>query len=166
LAFAPDREATLNAAAASSRTTHGAPEAIDACRLLAEILLRALIGTDLNAVLVPVEGPRASAKLEAIAQGGYRTKTVDQVRGTGYVVESLEAALWSVATTRSFDEAILRAANLGEDADTTAAIAGQVAGALYGASGIPARWLDRLAWRERLTETADALTTMARSSSG
>lgn len=157
LAFAPDREATLEAAAASSRPTHGAPEAVDACRLLAEILLRALAGADRDAALSPIDGARASDGLAAIASSSYRSKTADQVQGTGYVVASLEAALWAVATTESFEGAILRAANLGDDADTTAAIAGQVAGALYGASGIPQRWLRRLAWRERLTDAADAL---------
>lgn len=157
LAFAPDRTTTVAAAAASSRTTHGAPEAVDACRLLAEILLRALRGADRDATLAPVEGPRASDALAAIASSRAWDTCSDQVRGSGYVVESLAAALWSVATSSTFEEAILRAANLGDDADTTAAIAGQVAGALYGASGIPSRWLERLAWRSRITDTADAL---------
>ncbi|GAB5534482.1 MAG: ADP-ribosylglycohydrolase family protein [Rubricoccaceae bacterium] len=157
LAYAPDRQATLDAAAASSLPTHGAPEAVDACRVLAEILLRALNGADRGLALAPIAGPRVSNGLAEIAQGTYRTKTAEQIRGTGYVVESLEAALWCVATTGSFEDAILRAANLGDDADTTAAIAGQVAGALYGASGIPPHWLDQLAWRDRLTETADRL---------
>jgi len=157
LAYASNRDATLTAAAASSRTTHGAPEAVDACRLLAEILLRALNGADREAILSPVDGPRVSDELAAIAQGACYSKPAGEIRGSGYVVASLEAALWSVATTSSFEAAVLRAANLGGDADTTAAIAGQVAGALYGASGIPAHWLNRLAWRERLTKTADAL---------
>ncbi|HEV2557930.1 MAG TPA: ADP-ribosylglycohydrolase family protein [Microvirga sp.] len=52
---------------------------------------------------------------------------------------------------------MLLAANLGEDADTTAAVAGQLAGAVYGLSGLPPEWLERLAWRERITETAASL---------
>lgn len=76
---------------------------------------------------------------------------------SGYVVHSLQAALWAVARTTDFRAAVLLAANLREDADTTAAIAGQLAGALYGASGIPAAWLDRLAWRARIEEAAAAL---------
>ena len=78
-------------------------------------------------------------------------------RGTGYVVESLEAALWSFWVSEDFEQAILTAANLGDDADTTAAICGQIAGAYYGESGIPKRWLDRLFMRERLGELADQL---------
>ncbi|MEO0559519.1 MAG: ADP-ribosylglycohydrolase family protein [Bacteroidota bacterium] len=157
LAYAPDPKATVAAAAASSRTTHGAPEAIDACRLLAEILLRALGGADRDATLAPVEGLRATDALATVASSTYRGNSAEHVRGSGYVVESLEAALWAVATTASFADAVLRAANLGDDADTTAAIAGQVAGALYGASGIPPHWLNQLAWRDRLEDTADAL---------
>lgn len=67
-----------------------------------------------------------------------------------YVAHSVKAALWSVGRTSDFRSAILLAANLGGDADTTAAIAGQLAGALYGASGIPAAWLEKLSWKPRI----------------
>ncbi|MDR2637249.1 MAG: ADP-ribosylglycohydrolase family protein, partial [Zoogloeaceae bacterium] len=87
----------------------------------------------------------------------YRTKTEEAIRGSGYVVESLEAALWAFARTESFAEAILMAANLGDDADTTAAVCGQVAGAYYGERGIPPHWLERLALRAEITALADAL---------
>ena len=80
-----------------------------------------------------------------------------QVRGSGYVIHSLEAALWAVGKAQDFREAVLLAANLGEDADTTAAIAGQLAGALWGESGIPEDWLAKLAWRDRITDLADRL---------
>jgi ADP-ribosyl-[dinitrogen reductase] hydrolase len=72
-------------------------------------------------------------------------------------VHSLEAALWCFHRTRSFEEAVLAAANLGDDADTTAAVCGQLAGAHYGATGIPPRWLKRLALRRRIEELADRL---------
>jgi ADP-ribosyl-[dinitrogen reductase] hydrolase len=73
------------------------------------------------------------------------------------VAHSLEASLWSVGRTASFEQAVLLAANLGEDADTTAAITGQLAGALYGASGIPRRWLNKLAWTSRIRQMAERL---------
>jgi ADP-ribosyl-[dinitrogen reductase] hydrolase len=79
------------------------------------------------------------------------------VRGTGYVVESLEAAMWCFTTTGSFEAAVLRATNLGDDADTTAAVCGQVAGAFYGFSGIPKRWLESLSLRSEITELADRM---------
>src|SRR5512142_1221636 len=92
-----------------------------------------------------------------IANGEYRNKAIEEIRGSGYVVESLEAALWCFLRTDTFEAAILKAANLGDDADTTAAICGQVAGAFYGQSGIPKKWLDRLAMRQEITTLADGL---------
>jgi len=80
------------------------------------------------------------------------------------VAHSLDASLWSVALSGTFAEAVLLAANLGEDADTTAAITGQLAGALHGASNIPQTWLYRLAWRARITGMADALMSLTRTS--
>jgi ADP-ribosyl-[dinitrogen reductase] hydrolase len=89
--------------------------------------------------------------------GSWRGKHRDQVKASGYVAHSLEASLWSVGRTDSFKDAVLLAANLGEDADTTAAIAGQLAGALYGAEGIPEAWRARVAWSARITTFAHAL---------
>jgi ADP-ribosyl-[dinitrogen reductase] hydrolase len=152
-------------AAESSRTTHAAAECLDACRLLASVISRALAGASKDEALLgdaaTFTGAPAIAKL---ARGAWRDKADSHIRGTGYVVQSLEAALWSVWTTGSFEEAILRAANLGEDADTTAAVAGQIAGALYGRSGIPARWLKRLAMREEIEGLGASLTSASETS--
>jgi hypothetical protein len=93
----------------------------------------------------------------AVARGGWQLKEPPAIRGTGYCVAALEAAIWAVAGARDFRDAILRATNLGDDADTTAAIAGQLAGAMHGASGIPPEWLGKLAMRERIESLADAL---------
>lgn len=83
--------------------------------------------------------------------------------GTGYAVASLEAALWCFHHTDSFAEAVLAAANLGDDADTTAAIVGQVAGAYYGVHGIPLGWLSKLWMHDHLQATAGALMQMGES---
>ena len=132
-----------------SRTTHAAPEAVEGCEILADILAMAIRGTTLPDLI-------ASANADRVR--GFRPgQARREVRGTGYVVASLHAALWAVSRTSTFRDAVLLAANLGEDADTTAAIAGQIAGALYGAAGIPAEWLDKLAWRERLEKMAGDL---------
>jgi ADP-ribosyl-[dinitrogen reductase] hydrolase len=88
-----------------------------------------------------------------------------QIKGTGYAAESLEAALWAFATSDSFEEGCLKAANLGDDADTTAAIYGQLAGAHYGKSGIPGRWLVLLAERESLECLATELFSFSDNSS-
>ena len=79
------------------------------------------------------------------------------IRGRGYVVDSLEAALWAFSRTNTFEEGALAAANLGDDADTTAAIYGQLAGAYYGTAAIPAEWRMRLAKRSLIEEFADRI---------
>jgi len=145
-------------AAESSLTTHGAVECVDACRLFARIIFRALRGESRDAVLFgDAESFVAGERVAAIARGTYRGKSASDIRGSGYVVQSLEAALWAFAGTGSFADAILAAANLGDDADTTAAVCGQVAGAYYGEPGIPSQWLDRLACRSEIAALADQL---------
>jgi ADP-ribosyl-[dinitrogen reductase] hydrolase len=79
------------------------------------------------------------------------------MRGSGYVVDSLEAALWCFLHTTSFKDAVLKAVNLGDDADTTAAVCGEVAGAFYGETGIPLRWLEHLVMRDEIRNFADRL---------
>jgi ADP-ribosylglycohydrolase len=79
------------------------------------------------------------------------------VRGSGYVVHSLEAALWAFYDAPTFREAVLCAVNLGDDADTTGAVCGQLAGAYFGASGIPGEWLDGLAQRGLLEDAVRRL---------
>lgn len=143
-------------AARQSRTTHGAAEAVDACVAYAQVLADAIAGQPRGAVLRSRDDGYAGA-VAAIMAGSWRGKTRSAIRASGYVAHALEAALWCVGRTTSFEDAVLLAANLGEDADTTAAIAGQLAGALYGASGIPARWLERLAWQERIAHVAGRL---------
>ena len=158
LFFHPDSDAIDSHAAESSRTTHGAEEAVAGCRILARIIHSALSGMEKEELLQSVPPSEwMSPRLLEIAEGGFREKTRDQIRGSGYVVDSLYAALWSFWTTSSFEEAILTAANLGDDADTTAAVCGQVAGAYYGRSGIPERWLDRVWEGEWIGEVARGL---------
>jgi len=156
LFFHGDTDEAERHAALSARTTHGAPACLDACRLLARILHRALDGRP-KEDLLPGSSFEGVAEIAAIARGGFRERDVEGVRGTGYVVDSLGAALWCFWRTGSFEEAILAAANLGGDADTTAAVCGQVAGAYYGERAIPAHWLDRLTMADDIRLLADRL---------
>jgi ADP-ribosyl-[dinitrogen reductase] hydrolase len=160
--FAGDPQAAITYAVESSRTTHAAQECLDACRLFAAILLAALAGADKGTVLfgphaVLAEGAALGPKLQVIAEGAYRSKDAQQIRGSGYVVDSLEAALWSFWRTENFRDAILTAVNLGDDADTTAAVCGQIAGAFYGESGIPGHWRKQLVMLEEIRALADQL---------
>lgn len=144
------------AAQTQSLTTHGAAEAVDACAAYGSLLGEVIAGVPLHLALAPRRNPW-SGSIGVIMAGSWRGKRRNQILSSGYVAHSLEAALWSVGRARDFSEAILIAANLGGDADTTAAIAGQLAGATWGARSIPSAWLDRLAWRERITAMANDL---------
>ncbi len=142
--FYPDVDRAVAHAACSSCTTHTAVEAVDCCRLLAKVICNALEGKGKEDLLAGCVACLTEPAVQELAQGHYRHKTREQIFGTGYCVQSLEAALWCVYNTGSFEQAILMAANLGDDADTTAAIAGQIAGALYGVEAIPKQWLSTL----------------------
>jgi len=148
-----DREAVWHYAAESSKTTHGAAECLDACRRLGDILHRALCGRPKEEVFFdkPLR-PLGSPRIQAIAEGSYGSKSEDDIVGSSYVVQSLEAALWCFLNEPDFDSVVLRAANLGMDADTTAAVAGQVAGAFYGLSGIRPAWIERLSLRDEILD--------------
>lgn len=139
-----------------SRVTHGGPFAVAACVAFGDILADGIAGEPRATVLrlreVPV--PQSTRTLNI---GGWSGRRRKELTGANNAITSLEAAMWCVGTTESFENAVLAAANLGDDAGSTAALAGQLAGALYGACAIPDRWLEQLAWREKIADMADAL---------
>jgi ADP-ribosyl-[dinitrogen reductase] hydrolase len=153
----PEKASSLSAE--QSKTTHGAAECIDASRLFGEILVRALQGGFSKTEILASEQSQHSSpsRLQGIATGKYWKLERQQIKGSGYVVDSLEAALWCFYTTETFSDAVLAAANLGDDADTTAAITGQIAGAFYGESGIPRNWLDKIVMGNEIGEMAEQL---------
>ena len=157
LRFWNDGPALDRTAAEQSRTTHAAVEAVDACRAFAEMLADAIAGRSRDRILQPGRRFKGAPRIADILAGSWRGKPRDAIDSSGYVVHTLEAAIWSVARTRNFRDAVLLAANLADDADTTAAVTGQLAGALYGLSGVPRDWVARLAWRERLLTAAERL---------
>jgi ADP-ribosylglycohydrolase len=155
----PDRlEALAARADESSGTTHSSPQCRSACRYLAAVLCGLMHGHSREEVLAPdwpaLARLRAASALhpdiDAVAAGSFRAKRPPEIRGTGHVVRSLEAALWAFHDAADFREAVLRAVNLGDDADTTGAVCGQLAGACWGESNIPPEWLEGLARRELL----------------
>lgn len=155
--YYPDLEKIIHFSGESSRTTHGALECIEACKLFANMIYLALSGHDKDQILFDTKVNIVAPKIKAISGGSYSSKPIEQIHGTGYVVESMEAAFWCFYKTSSFEEAILQAANLGDDADTTAAICGQIAGAFYGEASIPEKWINKLHMRNEITELADRL---------
>ena len=163
--FAADHEEAVEIAASSSQTTHGARKAVDACRYFATLLVGALNGDDKETLLSPDYWPvwwdqepePLTAKVVRIAEGSFKDRNPPDIKGTGYVVDALEAALWAFHSSDNFREGALLAVNLGDDADTTGAIYGQLAGAYYGAESIPNEWREKLAMFAEITSLADQL---------
>lgn len=145
----------------SSLPTHASPQCLSACAYFGLILCGLIHGIDRQEVLASNWEPLLRLKriyalhldVEGVAAGSFRLKKPPQIVGSGYVVKSLEAALWAFHDARDFREAVLRAVNLGDDADTTGAVCWQLAGAYWGESGIPAEWLEGLA-RKGMIEKA------------
>jgi ADP-ribosylglycohydrolase len=133
----------------SSRTTHQATEAVDACRYFGALLHGALHGVSkerlLDGIYEPIEGywnayPLAPA-VEAVARGSYKHKRRDEISSSGYVIHTLEAALWAVYHHDNFRDAVLAAVNLADDSDTVGAVCGQIAGAYWGETQLPIEWI-------------------------
>jgi ADP-ribosyl-[dinitrogen reductase] hydrolase len=141
------------AARVQSVTTHGAPAAVDASAFLARMLVEAINGEEKQALLAR-RNIDAVKEIRDIAAGSWHSKERDEISSSGYVVHTLEAVLWVIDWSTTFEEAVLLAANLGDDADTVAAVTGQLAGAIWGASAIPQHWRDRVAWEERIVGKA------------
>lgn len=140
----------------SSRTTHASALCMDTSQFFALLLCCLINGADKSACFQLHYQPK-TPELAAILSGDLLSKPVAELRGSGYVLESLEAALWCFMTTDNFDECVLAAANLGDDADTTAAVAGQLAGAFYGYHAIRASWRDALCQQAMILQLADNL---------
>jgi ADP-ribosyl-[dinitrogen reductase] hydrolase len=170
--FATDPAEAIRHAGESSRTTHGAATAVDACRYFAGLIVGALRGIGKEELLSPRWSPvpglwehsRLSDEVDEVAAGSFKRRVPPEITGSGYVVRSLEAALWAFHHSDDFRNGALLAANLGDDADTTAAVYGQLAGAYYGSEGIPQRWVDLLALSDVIEQIADRLHDLVRPS--
>jgi len=169
LAYARRPREAVARSAESSRTTHGAATAVDACRYLGGLLVGAVNGVAKEELLAPRYEPVAGLwradplhpEIDEIAAGSFKRRRPPEIAGSGFVVRSLEAALWALWSTDGFREGCLAAANLGDDADTTAAVYGQLAGAAYGAEALPDGWRSKIALLETIESLADRLLDLA-----
>lgn len=152
LFFMKDPLNVIKMSAMSSRTTHNHPLAVDACGYYGGLIHGALVGKSKDELLSsrysPIPGywekNPLGPEIDEVAAGSFKVKEPPEIRGRGFVVKSLEAALWAFYKSETFKEGCLLAVNLGEDADTTGAIYGQLAGAYYRKSGIPKKWIEKL----------------------
>lgn len=158
LFYAHDKNQVIEYAKQSSLTTHASPTCIESCQLYALMTYMALQGASKQQIIFEHGMNNLSEPaLQSIARGEFTAKSRANIDGDGYVVLSLEAALWCFWQGNSFEECVLLAVNLGSDADTTAAICGQLAGAFYGEQNIPLHWRKTLAKVELLEQIADGL---------
>lgn len=165
----PDRAAELmRHGSDSSLPTHRVSQATSACAYMTLLLAALMAGESRSVVLDPdwpmldvlVDTVEVHPEVQEITAGSFRREPPD-IAGSGYVVRSLEAALWALARSDDFATAVLAAVNLGDDADTTGAVCGQLAGAYWGATGIPTEMLDGLAKRDMIESAADLLIEMS-----
>jgi ADP-ribosyl-[dinitrogen reductase] hydrolase len=169
LSYAGTPQEALEKSGESSRTTHGTAAAIDACRYFGGLLVGAVNEVSKDTLLsdhyCPIPGYWDDKPLvpgiDAIAAGSFKHRQPPEIRGAGYVVKCLEAVLWAFHNSDNFREGCLLAVNLGDDADTTGAVYGQLAGAFYGEHGIPAEWRSRLARRSLIESLAGGLHRLA-----
>jgi ADP-ribosyl-[dinitrogen reductase] hydrolase len=165
LLWSNDLSLAIHLSGESSKTTHRAEETIDACHYLGALIAGAANGISKEMLLSPefvglIEGKIGrllAPRIKEVAEGSYKRKQIQQISSSGYVVHSLEAALWAFYLSDTFKEGLLMVVNLGEDADTTGAIYGQLAGAFYGLSSIPKNWVQRLAEIDFIKKTAQQL---------
>lgn len=158
IAYHRDMASARHYARESSRTTHGSLVCLETSQLLAEMVVGAIQGQNRDQILFSSDaGQYQSEDVRSIAAGEYRFKDYEQIRGSGYAAACLEAAAWCFWHADDFRDAVLLAVNLGDDADTTGAVVGQLAGAYFGEEGIPTEWLDKLVQRDEITHLADRL---------
>jgi ADP-ribosylglycohydrolase len=169
LFYAAKPEKAIEKSGESSKTTHGAASAVDACRYLGALIVGAVNGVQKEELLSSQYSPLPGyweehplvAEIDEIACGSFKRRNPTEIKGTGHVVRSLESALWAFYRGGSFKEGCLLAVNLGDDADTTGSVYGQLAGAYYGIKGIPEGWISKLARRDLIETYADRLYQLA-----
>lgn len=150
---------------ASSMPTHASPQCLSACAYMGLVLAALVHGEAREKVLDPNwrmlrelrEVHAFRREIADVAEGSFRRNKPPKIVGSGYVVQSLEAALWAFHDAQDFRQAVLRAVNLGNDADTTGAVCGQLAGAYWGESGIPREWREGLARKDMIEKVLKGL---------
>ena len=157
LRYALDAEARSAFSQRESTLTHFERLAGWACVAFNDLIAAALAGElrerlPLIADTIDDEDKRVSATLREAVEA-----EPEEVQSSAYVLDTLRTALWAVLRTASFEEAVVLAVNLGNDADTVGAVTGALAGAVHGEAGIPERWLDPLLVRGEATALADRL---------
>lgn len=153
-----------------SSITHAHSWSVAACFLYIELLDKILKGRSGAAGYEELKEefrhhsflhPATLARFDRLLKGDIRRLAERDIRSSGFVVDTLEAAVWCFLTTDNYRDAVLKAVNLGEDTDTTGAVTGALAGLAYGTRGIPGVWRRQLAGIEEIRRIALGLSRKA-----
>jgi ADP-ribosyl-[dinitrogen reductase] hydrolase len=161
--YAGDLDDALNCAKASSKVTHPHSRCQEACSIYTHLVIDVLHGSDKAALAEVIatasmqDGQLRDRLSEYRSLNAWAQQVESKICSTGYVIDTLEAALWAFFTTDSFEDGAVRAVNLGHDADTVAAIYGGLAGAYYGFDAIPARWMETMKNKDLLQQVSEGL---------
>ncbi|HEY9808109.1 MAG TPA: ADP-ribosylglycohydrolase family protein [Halomicronema sp.] len=162
-------EELINRVHQVSQITHGHLRSQIACGIYISVAVGLLEGLNLkNAYLKGLEKvnfiynqppfeKEFNQHFQKIFSGKIDKLSAKDIHSSGYVIHTLEACLWCLLTSSSYKEAVLKAVNLGEDTDTTAAVTGGLAGIYYGYDGIPAEWVSQIAKKEEIMDLAKRL---------
>ncbi|KAK2734696.1 hypothetical protein FQN57_001466 [Myotisia sp. PD_48] len=166
LVFYRNLELALSNAALSSDVTHPYPVNAECCEIYTTLIVHCLNGatkTDLAEDIATASflDPNITSTLEDYTDiDSWKAKDIESIQSSGYVIHTLEAALWAFFTTDTFQEGAIRVVNLGDDADTVGAVYGGLAGAYYGLENIPGKWLDGLQGRDIVEKIASDLASL------
>ena len=147
LRYLHDADTSVQIANVQSKCTHSAPAAANACIFVVTLLRELILGIP-NATMPRTLHSNTDPEIARIAAGSYLE--LHDLNPTGHVVRTLETTLSALHHTESFEQALIAATSLGGDADSIGAVTGMLAGATYGLSAIPKRWLHQLAWRDEI----------------
>lgn len=156
--YVNDLELARSISAQQSQTTHASRIASETCVYLSKLLVKLLNGKEYQSVKQSLLEQEWSYALSSVIEQNYAGYSEAGVRSGGYVLDTLQASLWSVENSDTFEAAVLKAVNLGDDADTTGAVTGQLAGALHGYSNIDHKLKSHLIDERKLYVTSQFLT--------
>ena len=142
-----------------SKLTHAHEISQTACSLYIYIAGKLIEGTSIKEAICSLAYLQPVMQMEEFKRIAYIGElNRDEIRSSGYVVDTLEAALWCLWVTNTYKDCVLTAVNLGVDTDTVAAVAGGLAGIVYGCggkNGIPTRWINQIARKEWIQSLCD-----------
>jgi ADP-ribosylglycohydrolase len=167
LVYFRDMDRALSYAALSSDATHPYPTCAECCRIYTGLIVRAMNGAskeDLakefaSIVFTDVKVKQRLDRYSSLSD--WENTDEDDIKSSGYVLSTLEAALWAFFTTSTFESGAVKVVNLGDDADTVGAVYGGLAGAYYGIQQIPAEWIAGLQKKDVVEEIASGLCSLS-----